>query len=228
MDYNTTREKLILPEYGRYVQQMIEQVKQIPDREKRNEQIRAIVSVMAILNPALKDQPDFKHKLWDHVHIIAGLDLDIDSPYPAPTKEELESAPDFVPMVRSRLESAHYGRNIQNMIDVLADMPADEIRDKMLKSMATYMRQQYLIWNKDTVSEETIFNDIEKLSGGKLVVPSHIHLEMLSSKEKFKKPGIMGPDGIQPRKQPQNAQSGSSGTGKKKRHKKKKAKNNLI
>ena len=82
MDYNTNREKLIMPEYGRHIQKMIEHVKQIPDREKRNEQIRAVVSVMEILNPHLTEQPDYKHKLWDHVQFIAGFDLDVDSPYP--------------------------------------------------------------------------------------------------------------------------------------------------
>ena len=180
MDYNTNREKLIMPEYGRHIQKMIEHVKQIPDREKRNEQIRAVVSVMEILNPHLTEQPDYKHKLWDHVQFIAGFDLDVDSPYKEP------------------LAAAHYGRNIQNMIKVIAAMPEDETRDRMIKSMAVYMRQQYLIWNKDSVSDETIFKDIERLSGGALRVPEHIHLESVSDKEKFTRPGMILPTGNQP------------------------------
>ena len=156
MDYNTNREKLIMPEYGRHIQKMIEHVKQIPDREKRNEQIRAVVSVMEILNPHLAEQPDYKHKLWDHVQFIAGFDLDVDSPYPMPTKEDFSTPPDIVPMPKEPLAAAHYGRNIQNMIKVIAAMPEDETRDRMIKSMAVYMRQQYLIWNKDSVSDETI------------------------------------------------------------------------
>lgn len=191
MDYNTNREKLIMPEYGRHIQKMIEQVKQIPDREKRNEQIKAVVAVMAILNPQIAEQPDYMHKLWDHVYVIAGFDLDVDSPYPAPTEEEFTAPPEIVPMPKEPLAAAHYGRNIQNMVKVIAAMPEDEARDKMIKSMAVYMRQQYLIWNKDTVSDETIFKDIEKLSGGKLVVPSHIHLESISEKEKFNRPGLI-------------------------------------
>ena len=123
MDYNTNREKLIMPEYGRHIQKMIEQVKQIPDREKRNEQIRAVVSVMEILNPHLTEQPDFRHKLWDHVQFMAGFDLDVDSPYPVPTKEEFTAPPDIVPMPKEPLAAAHYGRNIQNMIIVIASMP---------------------------------------------------------------------------------------------------------
>lgn len=191
MDYNTNREKLIMPEYGRHIQKMIEHVKQIPDREKRNEQIQAVVSVMEILNPHLTEQPDYKHKLWDHVQFIAGFDLDVDSPYPVPTKEEFTAPPDIVPMPKEPLVAAHYGRNIQNMIKVIAAMPEDETRDRMIKSLAVYMRQQYLIWNKDSVSDETIFNDIEKLSGGALKVPSYIHLETISDKEKFNRPGMI-------------------------------------
>lgn len=191
MDYNTTRDKLIMPEYGRHIQKMVEQVKEIPDKEKRNEQIKAVVQVMGILNPQLRDQPDFKHKLWDHVQIISGFDIDIDSPYPLPTKEDFMTKPEPVPVSSEPLKAAHYGRNIQNMVNVIAAMPDDEERDKIIKSMAVYMRQQYLIWNKDAVSEETIFKDIEALSGGKLVVPEHIHLETISSKEKFARPGIM-------------------------------------
>lgn len=200
MDYNTTREKLILPEYGRHIQKMIEQVKAIPDRDKRNEQIRAVISIMEILNPQLKEQPDYKRKLWDHVQIIAGFDLDVDSPFPLPVQEDYTVPPKPVIVNKEPLKAAHYGRNIQNMIEVIAALPDDENRDQVIKSMATYMRQQYLIWNKDTVSEETIFKDIEKLSNGKLVVPDHIHLETISDKEKFNKPGIMAmnPNG-QPR-----------------------------
>ena len=191
MDYNTTRDKLILPEYGRHIQKMIEQVKEIPDRDKRNEQIQAVISIMEILNPQLREQPDYKCKLWDHVFMIADYDLDVDSPYPIPTKEDYAVPPKPVPISKEPLKAAHYGRNIQNMIDAIAKLPEDDNRDEIIKSMAVYMRQQYLIWNKDSVSEETIFKDIAKLSNGKLIVPDHIHLESISDKEKFTKPGIM-------------------------------------
>lgn len=200
MDYNTQREKLLMPEYGRYVQKMIEQVKQIPDREKRNEQIKAVVSVMAILNPQLKDMADYKQKLWDHVQIISGFDIDIDSPFPIPTKEIIHSKPDPVPLQTIPVKAAHYGRNIQNMIDVIAARENDEMKDLMIKAMASYMRQQYLIWNKDSVSEETIFNDIKKLSEGRLIVPEHIHLDSISDKETFSRPGIMSPNGVNPKR----------------------------
>lgn len=195
MDYNTQREKLFMPEYGRHVQKMIEQVKLIQDPEKRNEQIKAVVAVMAILNPQLKDMSDFKHKLWDHVQIIADYDIDIDSPFPIPTRETIQSKPDPIPLETKPVKAAHYGRNIQNMIDVIADREEGEMKDAMIKTLASYMRNQYLIWNKDSVSEETIFNDIKKLSDGRLVVPEYIHLESISDKETFNRPGIMAPGG---------------------------------
>lgn len=181
-----------MPEYGRHVQKMIQYVKSIPDKDKRNEQIKAVVGIMGILNPQLRDINDFKHKLWDHVQIIADFDIDIDSPYPIPTKETISARPDPIPLPEKPVQAAHYGRNIQNMIDIIATKSDDEVKDEMIKALASYMRQQYLIWNKDSVTEETIFNDIQKLSGGKLVVPEHIHLDSISDKETFSRPGIMG------------------------------------
>ena len=192
MDYNTQREKLILPEYGRLVQDMIEKVKKIPDRAKRTEQMQATIQVMAILNPSLREQPDYKQKLWDHAHISAGFDLDVDCPYPVPTKEEVNARPEPLPLQTEPLKAAHYGRNIQNMIDVIAAKEDGELKDAMIKAMASYMRQQYLIWNKDSVTEEIIFKDILELSQGRLQVPEHIHLDALSSHETFNRPGLMG------------------------------------
>ena len=176
MDYNTQRKKLIMPEYGRHVQKMIEYVMSIPDKDKRNEQIRAVVGVMGILNPQLRDLNDFKHKLWDHVQIISDFEIDIDSPYPLPTKETFDTRPTPVPIDKTPLKAAHYGRNIQNMVDMIAEKDDDELRKNMVMVLANYMRQQYLIWNKDSVTEETIFKDIEQLSGGRLKVPEDFHL----------------------------------------------------
>jgi len=165
-----------MPEYGRHIQEMIEYVTSIPDKEKRNEQIRAVVAIMGILNPQLRDLVDFKHKLWDHVHIISDFKIDIDSPYPIPTKETFSTQPSPIPLNNSPLKAAHYGRNIQNMINMIAEKPDDEVKNNMILVLAGYMRQQYLIWNKDSVSEETIFKDIHELSEGKLTVPEGLHL----------------------------------------------------
>jgi len=191
MDYNTEREKLIMPEYGRYIQQMIEHVRNIDDREKRSEQIKAVINAMSTLNPQPKDVQDAGHKFWDHAYQIAGYDLDVDSPYPVPEKSEYDVKPEKISLETRPLKAAHYGRNIQNMVDAIAARPDDELKDMMIKAMALYMRQQYLIWNKDTVSEETIFADIAKLSEGRLVVPRHIHLDAVGANESFSRPGMM-------------------------------------
>jgi len=190
MDYNTQREKLILPEYGRNVQKMIEQVKAIPDKEKRSQQMRAVVQVMGLLNPQIRELNDYKHKLWDHAYVIGGFDLDIDAPYPAPTPQQFEEKPDIIALPGKPIKAACYGRNIENMIALIADREDDEIKKEMIRTLALYMRQQYLIWNKDNVSEETIFADIERLSEGKLKVPEDVHLGAISQNANFARPGI--------------------------------------
>lgn len=171
MDYNTQREKLILPEYGRYVQEMVKKVKTIEDKQERTRQIKAVVNVMGTLNPQLREMNDYYHKLWDHVHLIANLDLDVDAPFPAPEKATFDAKPHTIDMQRNPVKVMHYGRNIQNMVMAIAAKPEGEERNSTTIALALYMRKQYLIWNKDTVSDQTIFRDIEMLSGGALIVP---------------------------------------------------------
>ena len=190
MDYNTQREKLVLPEYGRHVQKMIEQVKAIEDKEKRSEQMRAVVQVMGLLNPQIREFNDYKHKLWDHAKVIGGFDLDIDAPYPAPTPQQFEARPDVIKLPEKPVKAACYGRNIENMIGLIADREDDDIKKEMIRTLALYMRQQYLIWNKDNVAEETIFADIERLSDGKLKVPEDVHLGAIAQNANFSRPGI--------------------------------------
>ena len=176
MDYNTYREKLILPEYGRHVQKMIEKVKGIEDKEKRNEQIQAVVNVMALLNPSLKEYPDYKRKLWDHVYVIAGYDIDIDSPYEVPTPAKAAAKPDPIPIEKTPIKASCYGRNIENMIDLVAGIEDPNVRNEMIRNLARYMRQQYLIWNKDSVADETILKDMAQLAQGKLEIPEGLEL----------------------------------------------------
>ena len=178
LDYNTQREKLRMPEYGRHVQEMVEYVASLPTKEKRNEQIQSVIQVMGTLNPQLRDINDFKHKLWDHVQVISDFNIDIDSPYATPTRESLSTPPAPIPLQKTPVKAAHYGRNIQNMIEVIAQREDDEVKTCMIKTLASYMKQQYLIWNKDSVSEETIFNDIYKLSDGRITVPEGVHIGM--------------------------------------------------
>lgn len=179
MDYNTQREKLIMPEHGRHVQKMIDYIVNIPDKEKRNEQVRVLIGIMGSLNPTLRDLEDFRHKLWDHVHIISDFKIDIDSPYPTPSEETFSTKPNPIPLDKSPLRAAHYGRNIQNMVDLIASKEDGEEKDRMIVSLANYMRHQYLIWNKDSVSDETIFDDMVELSRGKITIPEGAELPSL-------------------------------------------------
>ncbi|MBR1576365.1 MAG: DUF4290 domain-containing protein [Bacteroidales bacterium] len=190
LDYNTERERLSMPEYGRNILKMVEQLKQIGDRDKRSEQARAVVKSMEILNPQVHQQENYSQKLWDHLYMIAGYDLDIDAPYPAPVPEVMESKPLTIPLKNKPVKAAHYGRNIESIIDLIASEPEGEIKRAMLTSLAVYMRQQYLIWNKDSVADETIFKDIERLSDGRIQVPADITLSKISGDANFSRPGM--------------------------------------
>lgn len=190
LEYNTHREKMTLPEYGRLVQKLVEDVKKIEDREKRSQQAKAVVRVMEILNPAIHQQENWERTLWDNLFVIAGYDLDIDSPFPMPQKAALEAAPSPVPVQKKPIKATHYGRNIESIIDLIAEKEDGEEKTAMLRDLAIYMRTQYLIWNKDSVSDQTIFNDIQKLSDGRIVVPEGLELSELSRKATFNRPGM--------------------------------------
>lgn len=190
LEYNTEREKLKMPEYGRNILKMVERLMEIPDREKRSQQARAVVKAMELLNPQVHQEENWERKLWDHLHIISGFQLDIDSPYPVPSVEEMEARPMSIPLKVKPIKATHYGRNIESIIDVIAEKPDGEQKTAMIRSLAIYMRQQYLIWNKDSVADETIFMDIEKLSDYRIKVPEGINLTKLSSDASFSRPGM--------------------------------------
>ena len=190
LDYNTSREKMAMPEYGRNVLKMVENLKTIEDREKRSQQAAAVVKVMELLNPQVHQQDDYEHKLWDQLYMIAGFDLDIDSPYPCPVAEEFSKSPVPLPMKDSKIRATHYGRNIEKIINLLKAEPDGEVKTEMLRGLATYMRQQYLIWNKDSVADETIFQDIEKMSDYEIKIPEDLSLDKISSDLNFSKPGL--------------------------------------
>jgi len=202
-EYNTQKSKLNLPEYGRWVQQMVESIKTIEDKGKRSEQARAIVKVMEILNPQVHNQDDYERKLWDHLFIIAGYDLDIDAPFPAPTREQRDTPPMPIPVQKNQIKATHYGRNIIGMIDLVAELEDGPTKTEMIRCLAIYMRQQYLIWNKDNVADETIFNDMVKLSEGKISIPEGLELSKISDKADFSRPG-QKPQGNNQRKKGRN------------------------
>jgi len=213
LSYNTEREPLGMPEYGRNILAMVEQIRSIEDKSKRTEQARAIIKAMEILNPSVHQQENYEHKLWDHLFLIAGLDLDVDAPYPAPHPEVLQSKPLTIPLKKKPVKATHYGRNIESIIDLIAGEEDGEIKTAMIHSLAVYMRQQYLIWNKDSVADETIFADIEKLSDGRIKVPEGLSLAKISVDATFSRPTLGINIGQQNRK---NRQRGSQRRNRKK------------
>ena len=168
LDYNTDREDLRMPEYGRHVQSMIEYCLTLPDREHRTKVANSIIDVIGNLNPALRDNPDYRHKLWDHLFVMSNFELDVDCPYPTPTREKLSGKPDAVPYPQKSRSHRYYGNILQNLISTVADMEASEDRDAMELDIANQMKRAYLSWNKDNVDDAVIFAELRILSGGRL------------------------------------------------------------
>lgn len=168
MEYNTSREKLVLPEYGRNIQKMIELTIAENDRDKRNKMAQAIIAIMGNMNPHLRDIADFKHKLWDHLAIISDFKLDIDSPYENPSIEKLKEKPEIVPYNTQKIKFKHYGKTIEKLIDEAVKMEDPEKKEVLIQMLANHMKKSYLTWNKEAVSDEQIFSDLNVISDGKI------------------------------------------------------------
>lgn len=168
LEYNSQREHLIIPEYGRHVQKLIDEVTKIEDRERRNKGAKYIISVLGTLNPHLRDVPDFQHKLWDQLFIMSDFKIDVDSPYPIPTKEVITLRPDRLPYPQNFPKYRFYGNNIKYMIDVACKWEDSELKNALIIVIANHMKKSYLSWNKETVTDEVIFEHLYELSNGQL------------------------------------------------------------
>lgn len=169
-DYNTQRTKLVLPEYGRNIQRMVEYLKTIEDREERNKAARFVIAVMGNMNPHLRDISDFKHKLWDHLAIMANFDLDIDAPYDLPNPTLGLDKPNKVDYPSGDIKYKHYGRTIELMIKRAAQYPDGPEKETLIEFIANHMKKSYLTWNREVIEDEIIFNDLTELSDGKIRV----------------------------------------------------------
>lgn len=175
MEYNTQREKLKITDYGRNVVKMIDYAKRLDNREERNKMANVIIDVMAQLNPKIKERTDYKHILWDHLMMMANYDLDVDCPYEI-TREESENIhPHRLALHNLGIRYRHYGRTLEDMIRAVADMPAGEERDMLTAQIAQTMKRQYLQWNRDTVDDALITDQLTELSGGRLQLPADFH-----------------------------------------------------
>ena len=168
MDYNSNRTKLPLPEYGRNIQNMVDHVMTIEDRAERNVAAQTIIDIMGNLYPYLRDIDDFKHKLWDHLAIMADFKLDIDYPYDPPKPETFQEPPMKVEYTTNRIKIRHYGKTLQLMVDKAAELESGEEKEFLITLLANHMKKSYLAWNKDAVDDEKIYEDLEILSKGRI------------------------------------------------------------
>lgn len=195
VEYNTRRERLIISEYGRNIQKMIEHAITVEDREKRNQLAQQIVNAMGYLNPQLKETVDYKHKLWDHLFVIADFKLDVDAPYPVPTRETARPKPGKVSYPSSDIQYKYYGKTMEEMIRHIAQLEDGPKKEQFARNLANYMKMSYLTWNKDTVEDTTILTHLEELSDNRLRLAETARLnhtsEMLAlSKEKIRENSI--------------------------------------
>ena len=164
LNYNTQLKKLILPEYGRNIQQMVDHCISIVDRDERTRCAYSIISTMGNLFPQLRDVEDFRHKLWDHLAIMADFKLDIDYPCEIIKKENLDSLPDRVEYQLSPIRYRHYGKGVELMIAKASVMEEGEERDALISLIAHHMKKLMLAINKDGVDDAKIFKDLAEYS----------------------------------------------------------------
>ena len=167
-EYNTQQKKLIMPEYGRNVPQMIDHCVSIEDREERTRCANTIINIMGNLFPHLRDVDDFKHKLWDHLAIMSDFKLDIDYPYEIIRKENLRTKPDRIPYTLTPIRYRHYGKTLERMIKKCEDYPDGPERDQLISLLANHMKKSFLTWNKEVVDDDKIFKDLREYSHGRI------------------------------------------------------------
>ena len=172
MDYNTQREKLPMPEYGRGIQEMVRHALTIQDRAERQRCAETIVAIMGNMFPHLRDVPDFKHKLWDHLAIMADYKLDIDFPYEITPKQVVNSRPQPMAYPMKKIRYRHYGYLLETLTRKLADMPEGEERNELTMLVAGQMKRSLTNWNKDGMDDEKIAVDLEAYTHGA------VHLDM--------------------------------------------------
>ena len=170
LEYNTERIDLIIPEYGRHIQKMVNQAVACSDKNERNKMAKAIIGVMGNLNPHLRDVPDFQHKLWDQLFIMSNFKLDVDCPFEKPDKKILEERPETLHYPQNYPKYRFYGNNIKNMIDAAKKWEDNDLKDALVYNIANHMKKCFLNWNKDTVQDEVILNHLVELSDNKLKV----------------------------------------------------------
>ena len=187
--YNTERGQIIISEYGRNMQEMIRHLMEIEDRQKRTEAAHFIISVMAQMNPQVKQSDDYIHKLWDHLYIISDYQLDVDSPFPVPAPMAEATKPQHVGYQNNDIKYGHYGHYMSKMIDMAAEVEDEEMRLALAHSIANQMKRNYAEWGGNVVSDQQIIADLKTMSNGRLVLDEETKL---NGAEALQKPGQQG------------------------------------
>ncbi len=168
MEYNTARNHLIMREYGRNIQRMIEYILTIKDREHRQQQVMAVIELMGTLQPHLRNVEDFRHKLWDHLFLVSDFKLDVDSPYPIPTRETLRTKPDRLPYPKKYPRFRHFGKNLEMVIDKALKEKDLEMKEGFTQVIGNYMKLAYGNWHKESVHDDAIKSELNIITEGKL------------------------------------------------------------
>lgn len=171
MEYNTQRPQLQITDYGRTVYKMIDYAKTISDRDERTKVANAIVTAMAIVNPKIRERTEYRRVLWDHLMYMSDYELDVDCPYPVVRRKESTRQPKPLHYADGQIRFRHYGRALEDMIHAVAELPEGEERSLLTEQIAHTMKRQYLQWNRDSVDDNLIREQLAELSGGRLVLP---------------------------------------------------------
>lgn len=166
MEYNTQRRKLPLPEYGRSVQNMVDHALTIEDKVERQRCANTIVNIMGGMFPHLRDVPDFKHKLWDHLAIMADFKLDIDYPFEVVKPEELVVKPERIDYPQGNIRYRHYGRILAELIKKAMDIKNENERKQFIRLLAIQMKKSFINWNKEGIEDQKIVDDLREYSNG--------------------------------------------------------------
>lgn len=208
MEYNTQRKKIQITDYGRNIYKLIEKAKAIENRERRNAMANTIINVMAQVNPQVKNDVEYKHKLWDHLMLMSNYELDVDCPYPISRENNIDFTPTPLKYQNHRIQYRHYGKVLEDLIEKIADYPEGEEKETLIELVAHQMKKSYLTWNRDTVNDELIFEQFEQLTNGKLKLKDDFQLK--SSKEYISLPSnsmaLKNNPNKQKKKQKQNHQ----------------------
>lgn len=181
MTYNTQREKLILPEYGRAIQEMVDICLQIEDRQERQRCAETIIDIMVTMNPNVSQQPDYEHKLWDQLAILSNYQLDIDFPYEVVRAEEITARPKPLKYPMQRIRYRHYGHLTEDFMKVLKNMPEGEERERLTSMMANFMKRSLYNWNRDAMDERKVRADVESYTDGQVTIPNDFRYASVSN-----------------------------------------------